>query len=123
MVFIAALALTAFVIPWSALGRQEAVAECQLPAKSWPLVTFTGDERVELDNHVIPTARELLCGTDSCALIRDGAVFVVPRTSVERADAMPIRDRESLFLPTKKTPPLPAQEMLCYRPPLKTASK
>jgi hypothetical protein len=121
-IFIVALAMTAFVIPWSALGHQEAEAECQLAAKTWPLVTFTGDERVAIDKHAAPTARELLCGTDSCALIRDGATFVVLRTAVQRADAMPIADRESLLWPAKKAPPVPAQETLCYRPPLKPAS-
>jgi len=125
-IFIMVLAalLTTFVLPWIALGQQEAKEECQAIAKTSPLVSFAGDKRVEFDKQASPTARLLLCGSDFCALIRDGATLVIQRTAVQRIEAISIADLESLETKvTEKASSVPDQETLCYRPPPKPASR
>jgi len=78
------------VIPFWMLGTAWAEEVCSSPAAASPVVHYVGNIDANIPSQTSSPARLLQCGTDFCALIRDGEAFVIARTAVQWVGGIPI---------------------------------
>jgi hypothetical protein len=115
VMFMIALFLVVLILPFDNLGHFGAQEFCKTEAERVPLVRFLGDERAGTEGRGPATARILRCGTDFCALIRDGEAFVVPRQSIQRTDGMLLRVSQTSASKELQNKQISVEAQLCYR--------
>ena len=105
-----ALLIGVFVIPFWSLGRAEAKIECGNAAENYPSVHYVSEASAANVDKSLSPARLLQCGSEFCALIRDGEAFVIPRTAIQSVGGVPIGSNSNAAAK------IPHDKQLCYKP-------
>lgn len=101
--------IVVFVSPFWTLGRYLAELDCASVASSHQVVHYVGEPTLDSSGKPLPPSRLLQCGPEFCALIRDGASLVIPRTAIQSVEGAPIGKKNA-------SSPVPEDLQFCHGP-------